>query len=212
MTAVVDNDVLVKSTRYNLLDATTKQLVRRHSGDVIVQHSLAASCDFEGRLKHIRLLANIGQRDTLHAAVKGFKTLTLSPEAIDLLTIIPRGGNIQSGDALWLAAAAVDSKVTIYTGDKKALVEIANNEMSKRVADMLRGRCVIFPELLLMLINAEMFNSVRAGVMADQGCDPGINNFFPNGVKTARAEVVALLQAEIAAAHKSTHGLVNPPA
>lgn len=207
MVAFVDNDVLIKATRYGQLAPTLAEIRRRH-GKIVVQSSLSLTCDFEGKRPEVKFLRNVQQRDQLRDAVESFETLSVSAEAEKVLNLLPIGYKVQPQDALWIAVAAVTPAMTVYTGDRKALVAVAEATRCAEIAESLKGRCILLPGLLLCLVERNGVHPIRAGIVADPQCDPGISELLPAGTKTALAWFTDGLKARIAASVAETKGIV----
>lgn len=209
--AVVDNDVLIKAARYGQAVPLLEELRRRHA-TVYVQPSLAQSCDLEGRTGVLSgKFRETGQRDALRAAVQAIPKLSLPPAAIEELPHIPRGGRVQTEDALWIAYVTVVPEATIYTGDKRALLAVGTDPALARIADKLRGRCALLQELLIALITRNGVHAVRNGMAADVALDPGISAFLPAGPKTPQVDLLRLMNDYLASCHAETRGVSRLP-
>lgn len=197
--------------RYGQLAPTLDELRRKHK-IIIVQPLLAATCDFEGKHSTPRhLLRTIAQREELKKSVAGFPTLAMTEASLRILPLIPRGPSIQSGDALWIAGAAADESLTVYTGDKKALVELARTAACSAIVKSLQGRCVILPDLILSLAERNGIHGIRKGIVADPDCDAGINEFFPKGLTTPQTLVLEALRAYVGHCAQQTGGITRRP-
>ena len=171
---LIDNDALLKFSRYGLLE-TALQVFSCDISHVCVLHTAKyVLLPAKNRLLRCGDPVVADCLDTFLACSTQLAVNDTNSNLIDELIAVP---NIDAGEALLLAACAEDKNTFLLTGDKRCISALASNASLAHVAERVAGRLVTLEMLLSDLIQ-HRFVETQERVRANPDVDRALTNAF----------------------------------
>ncbi|MGF1521492.1 MAG: hypothetical protein ACFBSF_04135 [Leptolyngbyaceae cyanobacterium] len=172
---LIDNDALLKLSCYGLLDETIA-FFGCSSADVFVL-ATAKYCllPVKDRLRFCRDEDSATRLENFLKTASSISAQAVNPDLLDTLNSIP---NIDAGEAILLAAGAVEKDTVIITGDKRALAVLCSHEDVAGVSYAWESRVVSMEVLFLHLITHSQFAHVQDCVRSKPRLDKALTIAF----------------------------------
>ena len=149
MIAIIDNDVILKLARWDLLSELTTLLGGDGKRIYYLSTCIPALCGRPARMK--RTGCDQASAERIRNFCSSANTLRAIPKAstLELLAGIPE---IDVGEVQIFAISSVDADAITYMGDKRSLVALAATPAARSVALLLAGRVKCLEQVIGELI------------------------------------------------------------
>jgi hypothetical protein len=175
---LIDNDALLKLTRYGLMNEVLA-LFNCAATDVYV----LATAKYSLLPARNRLLRCKDEESAtrLQQFLETSNPLNIELIDTDLLDALNAVQNIDSGEALILAAGATDRNALVITGDKRSLAALCSYDSVAHISNALSGRLVSMEVLFSHLVKHQ-FTYIQTCVRSKPDVDKALSIIF--GVST----------------------------
>ena len=208
MIAIIDNDVIAKLARFDLLIAFHKQL-KKLKYEPRLTPLIDSTFDLAGKSPVPKKVRTLEQRQVIAELAAGCSRIALNDEGHELLKLCYQVEGIDPGDSIWLCVAASTPDSIVFTGDKRALRSVSASNDCAPIVKRLAGRVVCLEQIVVGLFDEEGYPVVRSRIRLDPEADGAVSSAFPEKV-TSRADAMLVLEGKIATLRASTGGLLVP--
>jgi hypothetical protein len=196
----LDNDILLKLSAFDLLEATIEALQFQPEDLRVLD-----SAQFVFR-RDRRVLAKYSQviRERSIAFVQRCEVVqpSVSDEFRELRS------RLDAGEATLVAATREINSFVLMTGDKRCLQVLAVQADLIEVTERLQGRVICLEQVILLLIRSVGFDRVKQRVLPEVECDMALRACFGSGEAAIEENVVAALEGYIEALRQDAPGLL----
>ena len=196
----LDNDVILKLSAFDLLDATIAALKISPENLRVLN---TARFVFQGNRKVSQNYSEVIRKRAIDF-VKGCQTV--NPVASPEFVVLER--MLDVGEATLVAATRQISPFVLMTGDKRCLQALATQVELAEDAERLRDRVICLEHVILLLIQRMGFEMVKMRVLPEIACDTSLKACFGSGEKAIEENVVLALEGYITALNKLAIGLL----
>lgn len=205
--ALLDNDILLKLSHYNLLNESLVVLGVNVQSIRVLNAARYVLLPTKGRLGKCKDEATAHRLETFLNCAVTISAEELDVDALDQLTGFQ---SIDPGEAVLIAAAIYDRNIQLVTGDKNAIAALSGYEDLAQLASRLEGRIYSLESVIALLVRKN-FGETQRLVRQQPHVDKAIANIF--GVSTAASveSVEEGLRSYIRHMRKNTGNLLVDP-
>ena len=200
MICFLDNDIILKLSALDLLDATIEVLKISPENLRVLD---TARFVFQSSRTVSKKYSEVG-RERAIGFVDGCQTVNPLPSPeFDVLQ-----QRLDVGEATLIAATREVDPFVLMTGDKRCLQDLAMQVELAEVTERLWGRVICFEQVILLLIRQQGFETIKKHVLPMLDCDMSLKACFGSGEKAIEKDVVSALEGYVTALEKSAIGLL----
>ena len=200
MICFLDNDIILKLSALDLLDATVEVLKISPENLRVLD---TARFVFQSSRTVSKKYSEVG-RERAIGFVDGCQTVNPLPSPeFDVLQ-----QRLDVGEATLIAATREVDPFVLMTGDKRCLQDLAMQVELAEVTERLWGRVICFEQVILLLIRQQGFETIKKHVLPMLDCDMSLKACFGSGEKAIEKDVVSALEGYVTALEKSAIGLL----
>lgn len=173
MLHLVDNDVVVKLARWDLLNTTVKYWGGHHCIRRI--GSLLYSVCHPDKPK--KALSRCGTQDAIERIkefIRSVEPIPL-PQDIGTLAVLNDIGGLDEGEALLLAFCTHEPNSWSFTGDKRAIEALASASTAHHIRRLLEGRIYCLEQLVAQLCFEEAHDTICGKIRNDKAADTAVS-------------------------------------
>lgn len=171
---LIDNDALLKLTRYGLLDKAVALFDCTITDVRVLATAKYVLLPAKNRLLFCEDEESYSRLESFLKIAKPLDARSANPELLDAMSAIQ---NIDTGEALLLAVGATASSALVITGDKRSVAALFSHESVAHVANALLGS-VVSMEVLFSCLIEDQFTYVQECVRSKPGVDKALNIAF----------------------------------
>nr|MDZ8061869.1 hypothetical protein [Nostoc sp. EkiNYC01] len=178
---LIDNDALLKLSRYGLLDEAVALFGCLPTNVRVLATAKYSLFPAKNRLRFCKDEESAARLEAFLKTSKPLDAELADPDLLDALNAVQ---NIDAGEALLLAVGAIDKDTLVITGDKRSLTALCTNNSVAQVSSALEGR-VVSMELLFSYLIEHQFVYIQECVRSKPDVDIALKIVF--GVTTPAA-------------------------
>ena len=171
---LIDNDALLKLTRYGLLDKVVALFDCKIADVRVLATAKYVLLPTKNRLLFCEDEESYSRLESSLKTAKPLDARLADPELLDAISAVQ---NIDAGEALLLAVGATATGAFVITGDKRSLAALCSHESVAHLANALAGRVVSMEVLFLYLVE-DQFIYVQECVRSKPNVDKALNIAF----------------------------------
>ena len=215
MTLVADNDAILKLCAYGLWDEACAVVGAAPEGVRTLVQAPFVLRRYRGQSRKVAQYGADGIDRALDAVARA-SPADLPDDRTDLDALLdaarrldPVKPPIDPGEAaLFVSAAHLGADGYLTTGDKRAVVALAEAAGADAVRDRLEGRVWCVEHLLYLLVEAHGVEPVQQRVRAVPACDKAVRNAFGVSHPAPREGVLDGLRSEVQDLRRRSGGLL----
>lgn len=171
---LIDNDALLKLSRYGLLDEVVARFDFMITDVRVLATAKYVLLPAKNRLLFCEDEESYSRLESFLKIAKPLDARSADPDLLDAMSAVQ---NIDIGEALLLAVGATARDALIITGDKRSLAALCSHESVVHLANALAGR-VISMEVLFSYLVDDQFTHVQECVRLKPDVDKALNIAF----------------------------------
>jgi hypothetical protein len=180
-TALIDNDVILKSVQFRIIDEILAlPLTKDHAYGILGQAKFVLSKLLKKRPPSRGAESALAD---LESALAEFHTLEPTKDELELAAALEFEAQqldlpFHTGESQLCAILLLRGLHHLLTGDKKAIGSAEQLLLKKKISDAIRQKLVSFEQLMLLLLQQKKIEEVRILVCMEKEADRTISSCF----------------------------------